>query len=29
MGTLEERYRIYLDNTEEEVPLTFDEWLNN
>jgi len=29
METLEIRYQIYLDNTNEVEPLTFDEWLNN
>ncbi len=28
MGTLEERYQIYLDNTSDKFPLSFDEWLN-
>ena len=28
METLQIRYEIYLDNTNEVEPLTFDEWLN-
>ena len=28
-GTLLERYTIYIENTNDECPLTFDEWLNN
>lgn len=27
-GTLEQRYAIYLENTDDEYPLTFDEWLD-
>jgi hypothetical protein len=28
MATLEDRYAIYLECTDEKYPLTFDEWLN-
>lgn len=27
-GSLEQRYKIYLDCTDEENPKSFDEWLN-
>jgi len=27
-GTLGDRYRLYLEHTDEEYPLTFDQWLN-
>ena len=28
MTTLQERYELYLDLTDEKIPLSFDEWLN-
>jgi hypothetical protein len=28
-NTLEDRYAIYLECTDEKYPLTFDEWLNS
>lgn len=28
-GTLEDRYRIYLEFTDETYPKTFDEWLDH
>lgn len=28
-GTLEDRYQIYLDNTNDAPVKTFDEWLNS
>lgn len=28
-GTLQERYEIYLENTDDNPPKTFDEWLNS
>ena len=27
-ATLEQRYQIYLDCTDEEYPKTFEEWIN-
>ena len=29
METLEIRYEVYLEWTDDKIPLTFDEWLNN
>lgn len=28
-GSLEERYEIYVENTDDSPVLTFDEWLDN
>ena len=28
-GSLEDRYQIYLENTDDVPPKTFDEWLGN
>jgi len=28
-GSLRDRYEIYLENTDDDEPMSFDEWLNN